>query len=1737
MEMVFLNASQSPKVIAEQQQGNYNNYYLARCPNGITTHSYNKLTYKNIYPNIDLVLSAKAAGMEYSFVVYPGGDVNDIKIQWNGVDSIRRLDGGIRYANELGYLWEGGLRSYAGNGEVNCTEKIQDNLVSFKVKGYDKSQVLVIDPTLAWSTYYGGSNGETSYGVSLDKQNNIFITGYTSSSSGIATTGAYQTSLNGNSDVFIAKFSSKDSLLWASYYGGNSNDLAYGISVDKKGNACITGYTNSSSGIATSGAHQTSIASSQDAFLAKFSGSGSLSWATYYGGSDYEYGNAIATDTASNIFITGITHSSSNIASSGAYQTSNGGLSDAYLAKFSPSGSMLWGTFFGGSGEEEGVAVATNDSGDVYLCGSAFSTTKIATSGAYETSNQGNEDAFLAKFSSSGNLIWSTYFGGPSEDRGQGMATDHSGNPVIVGYTESTSGIASSGAYQAGNNGGADAFIARFTSSGSFSWSTYLGGNSTDVGSSVSADALGNVLVAGYTYSTRGIASPGAYHKSKTGSPDAFFSIFHADGSMDWSTYFGGGSYNYGQGIVNDSIGNTYITGFTYSSSGIATSGAYKSTYSGNGDAFIAKFRYLKVDAGVTGFLSPKTNFCAGNYPVTVKLKNYGSTELDSVKILWSVNRKMQTTYSWTGQLQPDSTTSVKLADFNFTPGKDTLLAWTYNPNGLKDSVPYNDTATIVDTSNTAPNPNAGGNHIVCSGTLTVLGSKAIAGHTYSWTSKPSGFTSTSSSPTVSPDSTTVYYLTEKVPSTGCVRSDSALITVNPSPSAKLIPSRSICAGDSVILKTDTVTAGHTYSWTSKPSGFTSASGNPAVSPSATTKYYLTETITATGCSKTDSVTITVNPLPNPYKWPSNTICYGDSAVLSITPLSGHTYVWSSDSFSSAASSITVRPKTTTKYYLTETITATGCKLVTSGFVYVNPLPVPKPGKSHVICQGESAYIGDSMDNGKAYSWTSKPGGFSSSSAFAVVKPAVTTTYYLTVTSSTGCSKTDSVTITVNPLPAAKTGADQSICLGQDAVIGDTAVSGNSYSWTSKPVGFSSNKSNPSVSPVITTTYYLTETANNTGCSKSDSVTVTVNPLPMADAGKDTSVCEGGAVTIGPTTKPAGFTYSWTSDPAGFSSSSNSIIVSPSSTTTYILAERNNYGCSDTDSVKVTVYPLPQPDAGSDRSICAGDSISIGTKAVAGHAYHWTSQPAAFSANVATPVVKPISTTTYYLTEISEHGCSMTDSVTITVNPLPLAQTSGNKTICRGDKIAIGANAVAGNSYQWSSSPLGFTSNNSNPEVSPQATTTYYLTETNASGCSKADSLIVTVNPVPQKPFAGKDMKLCEGDTVTLRFVPAAGMKYGWTSIPVGFTSTDSSVRVHPSADIDYILTATNKTIGCSNADTVRVTVIPLPQPKIVGQKSFCGIDTATYITPGHDSSTYIWTISNGKILSGQATNSVKVSWLDTGSAVINVRETNANGCQKTDSIQVEVHPKPNAGFTPYVSCAGNPVRFSDSLKKGLFYTWDFGDGTILKDQLPIHAYAKAGKYRMKETVQNAAGCQDTLSWLITMYPVPDNVKLLVQHDTGRTYQFGVSDTTYMSYTWSFGDGDSSMEKFPVHTFTKSLPDKVKLIVDNSFHCIAEIDTTFEVSYLADKDSINIFPNPFSNQIHIYERLKENTNLKLYVYDILGQKILENASWSREPGIYTESFDEYGLAQAMYVIKLVVNDKEVIYKKMIKLGR
>ncbi|MBL7895914.1 MAG: T9SS type A sorting domain-containing protein [Bacteroidia bacterium] len=332
-----------------------------------------------------------------------------------------------------------------------------------------------------WGTYYGGTNDDFGWSCESDVFGNVFITGQTLSSggNGIASSGSHQSTHGspGSDDAFLVKFNSSGVRQWGTYYGGSGNDYSYGCSTDLSGNVFIAGWTFSSGAnvVATNGSHQTVLSSSGagSAFLIKFNASGVRSWGTYYCGTGGGFSNGCSTDPMGNIYLHGSTTStnSNDIATPGAHQFTHGGSSglyDAFLVKFNTNGTRLWGTYYGGDGNDYSFGGCTDKYGNIYITGLTQSTIAIASANSHQTNHGGGvNDAYIAKFNSSGTRQWASYYGGSAFDFGNSCCVSNNSELYLVGGTGSIdpNAISTPGAHQNIIGGSAphdDGFLVKF---------------------------------------------------------------------------------------------------------------------------------------------------------------------------------------------------------------------------------------------------------------------------------------------------------------------------------------------------------------------------------------------------------------------------------------------------------------------------------------------------------------------------------------------------------------------------------------------------------------------------------------------------------------------------------------------------------------------------------------------------------------------------------------------------------------------------------------------------------------------------------------------------------------------------------------------------------------------------------------------------------------------------------------------------------------------------------------------------------------------------------------------------------------------------------------------------------------------------------------------------------------------------------------------------------------------------
>lgn len=520
-------------------------------------HHFQRVTYENIYPGINLVFYVKpVAGtarsrLKYDFVIQPGADINRIQLSYAGVVLPAVSESGelISLFPSSGSIVESAPLSYytADKDSFIIPYQSKGSIVSFKYQGKSKRETLVIDPEITWSRYYGGVKDEIIEMVEADGLGNIYACGQTFSPSGIVTSGAYQTVKKGISDCFITKLTADGTILWSTYFGGESDDFALGMCLDGFGGLFICGQTKSLQVMSTPGAYQETNQGFIDAFLSRFDTTGMLTWSTFYGGSQKDQAYSCIADQTG-VYLCGYTESADNIATPGAAQTVYAGAGDAFICGFTLSGNMIFSTYLGGSDQDRGHDIHMDHFGYLLISGTTPSADGIALGDVHQSEVGGNNDVFIGKYTKSGIKRWCTYYGGLKTERGREIVPDGDGNIYITGPTASGLYMTTEGVHQTELNGSGpasstvyeDAYLAKLDSTGNLVWGTYFGGSGDEIGSCIKLLNGGMIVIGGTTLSDSLISTSDAIQPLISGQRDAFIAVFSDKGQLLWSTYYGG---------------------------------------------------------------------------------------------------------------------------------------------------------------------------------------------------------------------------------------------------------------------------------------------------------------------------------------------------------------------------------------------------------------------------------------------------------------------------------------------------------------------------------------------------------------------------------------------------------------------------------------------------------------------------------------------------------------------------------------------------------------------------------------------------------------------------------------------------------------------------------------------------------------------------------------------------------------------------------------------------------------------------------------------------------------------------------------------------------------------------------------------------------------------------------------------------------------------------------------------
>lgn len=814
--------------------------------------------------------------------------------------------------------------------------------------------------------------------------------------------------------------------------------------------------------------------------------------------------------------------------------------------------------------------------------------------------------------------------------------------------------------------------------------------------------------------------------------------------------------------------------------------------------------------------------------------------------------------------------------------------------------------------------PATSGDVAVCMGaTTTLTGTTTLPGTHIEWYDQAVGGTlvfTGNSVTTGAINANVTYYAEEIVPNCPAGGNRTALtITANSLPAVSGGSDQTVCAGASVTLSGSGATS---YTW---DNGVTDG---VAFSAAATTTYTVTG-IDGNGCQNTATVTVTVNTIGTVDAGLDQTVCAGDMVTLSGSGVVS--YTWDNGVTDGVAFAATA----TTTYTVTGT-DAGGCQGTDQVIVTVNALPAVNAGSDVAVCTGTSVTL--SASGATSYSWDN---GVSDGVAFT---PASTLTYTVTGTDGNGCINTDQVVVTVNALPTVSAGADVAVCTGSSVTLSGSGAT--SYSWNfgvSNGVAFV---------PASSLTYTVTGTDGN-GCINTDQVAVTVNALPIVNAGADQTLCSGSSVTL---SGSGAVSYSWDNGVIdGFS-------FDAFSTLTYTVTGTDGNSCSNTDQVTITVNALPAVNAGSDQVVCFGTAVTLSGSGAT--SYSWDNS---VSDGVA---FTPSSTLIYTLTGTDGNGCSNIDDVIVTVNSLPTVSAGADQSVCAGTTVTLSGSGAG--ILSWDNGV------SNNVAFLPLSTQTYTVTGTDGNGCSNTDQVIVSVNALPNVN-AGIDQSVCTGTSLALS--GAGATMYSWDN---GVTD---GVAFTPASTATYTVTGTDGN-GCTDTDQITVTVIAAPVVDAGADQTVCVGSSITL--SGSGASSYSWDngVSDG------------VAFMATTTTTYTVTGIGAGGCSNTDVVTVTVNALPtiDAGADQTV-CAGVSVTLMGN--GAVSYTWDNG----VTNGVSFNPSATAS-YIVTGTDGN--GCQNS-----DMVTVNVNALPVVSAGADQSICSGASITLSgsgaMTYSWDNG--------------------------------------------------------------------------------------------------------------------------------------
>ncbi|MDF2438767.1 MAG: hypothetical protein K0Q95_3143 [Bacteroidota bacterium] len=1163
----------------------------------------------------------------------------------------------------------------------------------------------------------------------------------------------------------------------------------------------------------------------------------------------------------------------------------------------------------------------------------------------------------------------------------------------------------------------------------------------------------------GGTPATSTLANPGSVSFSSVGTHTISLAVTNECGTTSAVT-----SFNITQPpIANAGSDAAICTGQSTTLSGSATLGTPGYTYSWSSAAgFVSSLQNPMVTpSSTTTYTLTVTDAtgCSSTDVVVITVNPLPVITVNSPTICAgqtiALNASGATTYLWS--------TGASGSGISVNPGTTT----SYTVTGTLASTGCSQSAVASVTVNPLPIVNAGSNLTLCNQPIAhTLSGYSPAGGTWSGSGVTAGGVFTPSAVGAFP---LTYSYTDA--STGCSNTSGITVTVLAPAIANAGTGNTYCMNPGVITLTGFSPAGGTWSGT----GVSGNTFNPSTAGAGS--FILTYTVGAGTCMNSDTIHVTVTPLPN-VTVNSATICAGDSITLTATGATS--FLWNTGA---SSATITISPSATTSYTVTGSSAANGCSQSAASTITVNPLPVVTAGADLTLCNQPIPYTltGYSPPGG---TW-SGPGVTAAGVFTPSTAGAFTLTYGFT-NASTGCFNSDSLIVTVVAPAIANAGTGNTYCLNAGTITlsgyspatgtwSGTGVSGNTFNPAVAGVGsfvltysvgagtclttdtihvtvkalpnvsvnsaticagqvgiLSANGAdsyvwntgsniNPNfVSPATTTSYTVTGTSTLTNCSATATATVNVNTLPVVSAGSDVVLCNQPIPYTLTGYSPAGGTWSGTGVTAGG-------VFTPSATGSFTLTytfTNASTGCSDSDSMVAIIVAPSIANAGTGNAYCLNTGIvTLSGYSPAGGAW---SGPG-ISGNTFNPSTAGVGN---FVLSYSYGGgtCLTTDTIHVTVNPLPTV-TVNSVTVCAGQSATLTANGAT--TYLWSNGSA------TNPLiVSPAATTTYTVTGTlSSTGCTSTATSTVTVDPLPVVS-AGNNITLCDQPiSHTLSGYSPAGGTWSGPGVTAGGIFNPSGTGAFTLA-----YTFINQASGCSNSDTMSVFVITPVIANAGSDEAVClnsGLLTLSGFTPAAG----IWS-GTGVTAAGVFDPLVA----GVGTHVLTITY-GAGTCFTQDSKIVTVKPLPVVNPGPaMVVCTSTPA-FNLTGFSPAGGTWSGTGITNSTAGTFDPGNAGAGNFTLTYSYTDPiTNCTDSSNRTITVGALPVVAFNHVPIGCVNTpIAFANTSTGAANYSWDFGDGSFSTVAAPSHVYTSAGIYQVKLIATSGLGCSDSLSDSIQI--------------------------------------------------------------------------------------------